>query len=222
MPSNYRSAGPPDCELTSQDSRASAAGPQGSAALLPSSSRLGLSEETAAGPSGSAAPPARIDTRVFSTSRLECDHGYTAKPGVVLGMRFELPQVLRYTGRDVDCWGAVYGVWSPNSTQQPFFPGRMKAGFFSLYPQDLSQRRFDGQPGCFDPLEVPQYDMEDRDWLPFVRRPSTIRASEICAVGVRSVCVEWTKGRKDGDRANAQFVDALRRWGEREINFSMD
>jgi hypothetical protein len=95
--------------------------------------------------------------------------------------------------------------------QKPFFLGRAKPGYPQISP-DWSQQRFNGSLGCFDPFEAPQYDT-DRDWLPFVHRPSSIRASEPCSMAWQPVCVEWSKGRTDGDRMNEQFVERMRRWG---------
>ncbi|KAJ7656901.1 hypothetical protein DFH06DRAFT_1328442 [Mycena polygramma] len=167
---------------------------------------------SSANPSASVASSSPPDSRTYSTPRLNCDHGYTDRPGFILGMRFELPRISSYHGREVMC-AATNGceVWSPNSRQRPFFAGRMRADFH-LIPEDLKQRRFDGFPGRFDPLEAPQYDIRDRSWLPFARRPSTVSPNEQCSVGYRQVCVEWSKGRGDGDRVNPCFVDLLQQW----------
>ncbi|KAJ7659113.1 hypothetical protein DFH06DRAFT_1326954 [Mycena polygramma] len=200
--------------------RPTAAGPSGSAASSAGSSTT----VSAAGPSGSAAPPSSQtrpsesssssrDDRVYSTPRVRCDASYDLRPGMILGAKFELPHIFRYHGREIKFGKEWYEAWSPNSLQRPYLPGRRKLGFGSqIFPSKPEQRRFDGLPGRFDPLEAPQYVVHGREWLPFARRPSTVRPKESCMVGFRSVAVEWSKGRSDGNRVNAPFIEALRLW----------
>ncbi|KAJ7079053.1 hypothetical protein B0H15DRAFT_954159 [Mycena belliarum] len=186
-----------------------AAGPLGSAAT--SDLRTYPLSSTAAGPSGSAVVAPSSDPRRYSTSRLPCDAGFDAHPGVIQGMRFELPLLQRYTGRDVEVDNVLYEIWSPNSTQIPFFPGRVRPGF-ALVPTAREQRRFDGHPGRFDHCEFPQYDVEDRDWAPFIRRASTIGPKESCRMGVHSLCVEWPKSSASPGGIKRSFFDSLSAW----------
>ncbi|KAJ7684643.1 hypothetical protein DFH06DRAFT_1313045 [Mycena polygramma] len=178
-------------------------GPPSLASTLPLAS--------AAGPSGSAAPASTSDDRVYSTARVKCNNCYDFRPGVILGARVELPTIFRYHGREVKFGSEWYEAWSPNSLQRPYLPGRKKPSS-ELFPAKLSQRRFDGFPGRFDPMEAPQYDSSGSEWLPFARRPSTVRASESCVVGFTSIAVEWSKGRPDGNRVNVSFLNDLQAW----------
>ncbi|KAJ7840025.1 hypothetical protein B0H13DRAFT_1910890 [Mycena leptocephala] len=146
----------------------------------------GPNEVTAAGPSRSAAriaPHAPKTTTAlksqsssqgyqYSTRRLQCSAGYELRPGVIIGMRFELPRVLFYTGRNVASYNENFEVWSPNSRQKPYFAGRMRQGF-ELIPANRSQHR------------------ENQPWLPFARRPPTVKDLEQCSVAFRPVCMEW-------------------------------
>ncbi|KAJ7070244.1 hypothetical protein B0H15DRAFT_741220, partial [Mycena belliarum] len=159
----------------------------------------------------SAGVPPSQDTRRYSTSRVNCEAGYDVAPGLLLGMRFELPLLRRYTGRDVEVDNVMYEIWSPNSVQTPFCPGRMRAGF-QLIPYEREQRRFDGQPGRFDYCEFPQYDLEDRDWLPFTRRPSTIHTTESCLAGVQPLCVFWYRSPTSTAGVYGSFLDNLGTW----------
>ncbi|KAJ7656909.1 hypothetical protein DFH06DRAFT_1132124 [Mycena polygramma] len=173
------------------------------AALLPKAS--------AAGSPGSAAPGTNSDDRVYSTARVKCDACYDLRPGIILGAKVELPFIFRYHGREVKFGPECYEAWSPNSLQRPYLPGRKKLSL-ELFPVKSSQRRFDGFPGRFDPMESPQYDLQGREWWPFARRPSTVRSNESCVVGFTSIAVEWSKGRPDGNRVNDSFLAALRAW----------
>ncbi|KAJ7455165.1 hypothetical protein FB451DRAFT_1184495 [Mycena latifolia] len=110
------------------------AGPRASAER-PSSS---LHSEWAREPSGSStaaasgsaeastvhdSAPKPIDTRVYSTSQLPCDYGYEDAPVLVVGMKFELPAILNYNGRDMEDEDSCIEMWSPNSAQHAFLPG---------------------------------------------------------------------------------------------------
>ncbi|KAJ7079777.1 hypothetical protein B0H15DRAFT_787634, partial [Mycena belliarum] len=188
------------------DAPGTAADPQGSA--VPRSEK---SLAPAAGPSGSAGVVRQEDARRYSTPRVACDAGFDLHPGLALGMRFELPLIQRYTGRDVEVDQVLYEIWSPNSTQNPFLPGLMRDGF-PLIPSKREQRRFDGHPGRFDYCEFPQYDMDDREWAPFVRRPTTIGTTESCRVGVHVLCVEWPKDPSAVAGISGRFLDSLGSW----------
>ncbi|KAJ7179745.1 hypothetical protein C8R46DRAFT_1029184 [Mycena filopes] len=185
------------------------AGPQGSAGpSQPSSSRP---ERTAAGPQGSTASSKPLDTRTYSSPRLSCDHGFDETPSLIEGALFELPKVQWYCGREVTHKGKRYEFWSPNSSQTPFFPGLYFTDL-DYWPDKPDQRRFDGFPGPADPTEWAQYDDKDRYWRPFLRRPSSVRGDEACAPAYQPVCVEWTKGREDGDHVKPTFVQRLVNW----------
>ncbi|KAJ7222301.1 hypothetical protein GGX14DRAFT_558388 [Mycena pura] len=149
-------------------------------------------------PSGSrTAPLPPSTTNVEMATGVSGSRGAAVQPwaGILVGMRCELRRILRYTGCDVAIENRTYEVWSPNSMQFPFFfAGRTRDNIH------------------FDPLEAPQYDIEDREWLPFARRPCTVTNTEECSIAFRTVAHEWDHGRS---QLNDNFVTLLHAWSER-------
>ncbi|KAJ7458099.1 hypothetical protein FB451DRAFT_1406420 [Mycena latifolia] len=213
-----------------------AAGPRASAECLASSLRawdasqartiypqvpsadttLGSSAAAASGSAETSAPGGvtskPIDTRVYSTSRLPCDYGYEDAPVLVTGMWFELPLVLRYTGRDVEDGDLCTEMWSPNSVQHAFLPGleskELKA------PTPFSEfRRWDGHWGRFDTFVAPQYDSEgSSSWSPFIRRAHTWANDAKGRCLVTPVHAVWRTNAADRTaRLAPDFITDLRR-----------
>ncbi|KAK7032812.1 hypothetical protein R3P38DRAFT_3352123 [Favolaschia claudopus] len=74
----------------------------------------------------------------------------------------------RNNGRAFKIGAQSYYVWSPNSSQTPFYPGVLAAATNHLPNQ--GERRFDGHLGPADPTVNPQYTDPNQLWLPFIER----------------------------------------------------
>ncbi|KAJ7657517.1 hypothetical protein B0H17DRAFT_1213495 [Mycena rosella] len=65
-----------------------------------------------------------LETRVFSTPCLHSYHGYDRLPSQIDdALKFRLPQILFYHSRLIAIADRRFLVWSPNSTQDPYYPG---------------------------------------------------------------------------------------------------
>ncbi|KAJ7430925.1 hypothetical protein FB451DRAFT_1422118 [Mycena latifolia] len=177
-----------------------AAGPRASAepSLLPSAdTTLGSSAAAASGSAETSAPGGvtskPIDTRVYSTSRLPCDYGYEDAPVLVTGMRFELPLVLRYTGRDVEDGDLCTEMWSPNSVQHAFLPG-------------LESKELEAPPPS------PSFAEGSSSWSPFIRRAHTWANDAKGRCLVTPVHAVWRTNAADRTaRLAPDFITDLRR-----------
>ncbi|KAJ7704699.1 hypothetical protein B0H16DRAFT_1747485 [Mycena metata] len=64
-----------------------------------------------------------FDSRKFSTSRVRSAHGYDEEPVIDDGLTFWLPKFTEYHSRIILRAGVKWIIWSPNSRQDPFYPG---------------------------------------------------------------------------------------------------
>ncbi|KAJ7164492.1 hypothetical protein C8R46DRAFT_1036368 [Mycena filopes] len=119
------------------------------------------------------------ETRVYSTRRLRSFHGYRGEPVVEDILDFQLPRIRFYHSRVVVLRGRPHLIWSPNSLQNPFYPGIYLYHGRIVLPVDLVQRRYDGQGGISDFTQVPQVYQADRPWLGFVYRPSRAPTDDV-------------------------------------------
>ncbi|KAJ7016084.1 hypothetical protein C8F04DRAFT_1282728 [Mycena alexandri] len=62
-------------------------------------------------------------SRVYSTSRLRSFHGYCDDPPVNTSLDFRLPVFSTYHSCIVKIGARQYLIWSPNSVQDPYYPG---------------------------------------------------------------------------------------------------
>ncbi|KAJ6611810.1 hypothetical protein B0H10DRAFT_2223729 [Mycena sp. CBHHK59/15] len=85
-------------------------------------------------------------------------------------MGFELRQFPNLNSRFIYHDERKFELWSPNSTQTPFYPGRRSSTFLPSDPIPSPQRRYDGHAGKHDCLYVPQYARKDTMHWPFMRR----------------------------------------------------
>ncbi|KAJ7740926.1 hypothetical protein DFH07DRAFT_778244 [Mycena maculata] len=117
----------------------------------------------------------RKETREFSTPRLPSYHGYDVPPppeSTDCGLGFLLPFMKSYHSRVVSVNGRLYLIWSPNSLQDPFYPGKFALEGLVPVASDSTQRRCDGQGGPSDYTKVPQAYQARRPWLGFLLRES--------------------------------------------------
>ncbi|KAJ7446733.1 hypothetical protein FB451DRAFT_1412147 [Mycena latifolia] len=203
----------PATAVNSLESGIPAAGPTASAERHPFSSSGGSTAAASSSAEILIRKPA--DTRVYSTSRVNCWHGYEEEPVTVEGMRFELLDVLRYNGRDVESPKAIRELWSPNSLQHAYLPG-FEADDFDAPVLLFQQRRWDGHWGPFNAFVSPQYDAEaDSPWTPFVRHAHTWRSDPLGCCLVTPVHAVWKVGADGVPRVAPDFVENLRRADER-------
>ncbi|KAJ7069061.1 hypothetical protein B0H15DRAFT_957883 [Mycena belliarum] len=170
-----------------------AAGPWGSAAT--SDLRTSPLSNTAAGPSGSAVVTSSLDPRRYSTSRLPCDAGFDAHPGVIQGMRFELPLLQRYTGRDVEVDNVLPFAWYGElgaQSEEALIEHQIEDEDWKRCPELPTQNDFEELRDCrvyedaVDLLARMQRQMRERAaWIAMIRAMSTsaFDASDV-----------WTKG----------------------------
>ncbi|KAJ7499114.1 hypothetical protein FB451DRAFT_1161682 [Mycena latifolia] len=110
---------------------------------------------------------------IYSTSRVPSFSDYGQPLKVDVSLPFKLPTTAHSHERQVSYKGTRYRIWSPNSQQDPYYPGR----FISNIPlphdpplPDRTLRRFDGHLGPQDPTISPQYFNIWEPWLPFIKR----------------------------------------------------
>jgi hypothetical protein len=88
-----------------------------------------------------------VDSRVYSGLRLCSYHGYQTDPLVDTSMDLHLPNFSSYHSRVVLLRGRQYLIWSPNSLQDPYYPGHYVLAGSPGYAASETQRRYDGHNG---------------------------------------------------------------------------
>ncbi|KAJ7179741.1 hypothetical protein C8R46DRAFT_1212281 [Mycena filopes] len=149
------------------------------------------------------------ETRVYSTLRLRSFHGYRMEPLVEDILDFRLPPLRFYHSRVVVIRGRPHLLWSPNSFQDPYYPGIFLYNGRTPLPIELNQRRYDGQRGISDFTQVPQVYQADRPWLGFVYRPSQAPVQNVEYAPAHSV---WDNpvGLEEQGRLRRSYVQELR------------
>ncbi|KAF8175925.1 hypothetical protein K438DRAFT_1979430 [Mycena galopus ATCC 62051] len=127
------------------------------------------------------------DTRTYSTRRLRSGHGYRNLPFVDDALGFQLPTIGAYHSRLVRVGGRSYLIWSPNSLQDPFYPGVFPPLDQVPRAADRAQRRYDGYGGPADFTRAPQAYRASKPWLGFITRETQCLDSDIEYVAVYSV-----------------------------------
>ncbi|KAJ7432092.1 hypothetical protein FB451DRAFT_1420825 [Mycena latifolia] len=108
------------------------------------------------------------NSHVYSTLRLRSFHGFDASPILDDGLDFRLPQGAFHNRLEVYWKDKRYHVWSPNSLQAPYYPGRRPRSSLPCRAHAKDQRRFDGSLGRYDHTVAPQYYEASRPWWPFI------------------------------------------------------
>jgi hypothetical protein len=129
-----------------------------------------------------------FDSHVFSTSRLRNQHGYRLEPSIndtYLGGR--IPSFRSHWARVVEVRKRLWLIWSPNSSQDPFYPG--PALPFNGVPtaSSLDQRRSDGHGGKWDYTRFPQPYAPNQLWLGMITREGTQETSSVEFVSATTV-----------------------------------
>ncbi|KAJ7259304.1 hypothetical protein C8J57DRAFT_1515374 [Mycena rebaudengoi] len=126
------------------------------------------------------------------------------------GMRYELPRIQQYVGRDVKGFLHTHEFWSPNSMRIPFCPGRVAD--HELFPSEPMFLRFDGHGGRFDPFDWPQEFQPYRPWWLFIRHPDSAAPSEERSIAYQPAHTAWTKNHVGGNRLEEGFCTKLLSW----------
>ncbi|KAJ7774024.1 hypothetical protein B0H16DRAFT_1713863 [Mycena metata] len=145
---------------------------------------------------------------VFSPSRLRSFHGYRLNPPVNFGLDYRLPEFKFYHSRVVQVGAQQFLIWSPNSLQDPFYPGPYNLNGPVLISPEPAQRRFDGQGGPSDYTKVPQVYQLHRPWLGFILRESKALETDIEYTPVYSVWRDEPGESKEG-RLPLPYVEKL-------------
>ncbi|KAJ7707941.1 hypothetical protein B0H16DRAFT_1746386 [Mycena metata] len=111
------------------------------------------------------------DSRKFSTSRVRSAHGYEEDPVIDDGLTFRLPRFDEHHSRIIERRGVKWMIWSPNSRQDPFYPGAYIHQQSLPLPAEKEQLRTDGHGGRWDYTRSPQHYSNVRPWLGFIVRP---------------------------------------------------
>ncbi|KAJ7177764.1 hypothetical protein C8R46DRAFT_1212494 [Mycena filopes] len=147
----------------------------------------------------------------YSKSRLPCLAGYREVPFPVAYMTFAIRHFPLFSHRFVRSYGKIYELWSPNSSIPAFLPGpplgtpASGAPFFSAAPPPM---RYDGHRGKFDCLHVPQYSQEATRYWAYMRRASTVRATDWNAAAYLPFVDQWVEEGRRG-HLSADFVTRL-------------
>ncbi|KAK6987820.1 hypothetical protein R3P38DRAFT_2574240, partial [Favolaschia claudopus] len=136
-----------------------------------------------------------MDSKRFSTSRLRSGHGYDDFPSAInTGFDHRLEGLQRVKSRIVETSGKRWMIWSPNSCQDPFYPGGaapLVSGFTAV---ELEQRRCDGHCGRYDAAQNPQPYAKDMPWLGFIKRDGERNVGEVEYESVMSAWYETEGG----------------------------
>jgi hypothetical protein len=83
-------------------------------------------------------------------------------------MDLRLPNFSSYHSRVVLLRGHQCLIWSPNSLQDPFYPGHFILVGSPGYAANETQRHYDGHNGQLDYIKVLQVFHTERPWLGFI------------------------------------------------------
>ncbi|KAF8196610.1 hypothetical protein K438DRAFT_1967607 [Mycena galopus ATCC 62051] len=109
--------------------------------------------------------------REFTTPRLCSAHGYDEPSQVEVAFQRRLPRFSSLCARVVQQERRNWIVWSPNSQQNPFYPGhRVPIPGLVVLPSKAEQRRYDGHGGRWDFSRIPQVFSPARPWLGLMKR----------------------------------------------------
>ncbi|KAJ7756266.1 hypothetical protein B0H16DRAFT_1721869 [Mycena metata] len=147
-----------------------------------------------------------FDSRKFSTSRLRSAHGYDDEPVIDDGLTFRLPRFDDYHSRIIERRGAKWMIWSPNSRQDPFYPGAYVHQQPLPLPSEKEQLRTDGHGGRWDYTHSPQHYSSTRPWLGFIVRPGFQEPFDVEYDEVYSV---WESTSPEGGRIPPDVCQAL-------------
>jgi hypothetical protein len=105
----------------------------------------------------SSSSPCRGNQARHGSARLSSAAGYQDEPLVYSSLSFDLWAMPALSGRYVQWGKRLFELWSLNSRQLPFLPGkRLEDGVPTIH-EEPTQRRFDGHTDKFDCLYAPQY-----------------------------------------------------------------
>ncbi|KAJ7512293.1 hypothetical protein B0H11DRAFT_2214095 [Mycena galericulata] len=166
-------------------------------------------------------PPVDCGAR-YTHLRQACLAGYRNPTFSYTAMLFDLRHIPCITSRIVKIDGHVFELWSPNSSQLPFFPGTMKADFVPAPAQLLSDRRYNGHAGRFDCLYSPQYWRAGTVHWPFMRRPVLVTADDPTYAAFAPLTEHWVSEQPAlrRGRLSEEFVGRLSSLN-RELDQSM-
>ncbi|KAJ7449716.1 hypothetical protein B0H11DRAFT_2247056 [Mycena galericulata] len=134
-------------------------------------------------------------------------------------MSFDLTQLPRITSRIVKVAGRVFELWSPNSTQLPFFPGCRHPKHLPHTPTLLEERRYDGHCSKHDNLYVPQYFRKDTPHWLFMRHVPAVSTSDYAAPAFASLTRHWVEDPTNPTRGH---LDPDSTWRTRPLYASHD
>jgi hypothetical protein len=121
-----------------------------------------------------------FDSRKFSTPRLRNQHGYLPEPSLddtFIGGR--IPSFGSYRARVVEARKKLWLIWSPNSGQDPYYPGPAPPTEGVPVASSPEQRRCDGHGGKWDYTCMPQPCAPNQPWLGMITREGTQEASNV-------------------------------------------
>ncbi|KAJ7863279.1 hypothetical protein B0H14DRAFT_3444140 [Mycena olivaceomarginata] len=147
-----------------------------------------------------------VDSRVYSGIRLRSYHGYQRDRIVDTSMDLRLPEFSSYHSRVVLFRGHQYLIWSPNSLQDPYYPGCFVLAGRPGRAADERQRRYDSHNGRSDYIKVPQVFHAERPWLGFIFRESKAPAGHVEYEPAYSV---WESEDRTRGRIRASYVEQL-------------
>lgn len=106
---------------------------------------------------------------VFSLPRHRVGAGYLAFPALITVMLFLLPKFTLKSSRIVRAQYRLFEIWSPNSTQRPYYPGVRHPDHRAGLLDEANYLRCDGHLGRFDPTSCPQFFSSEMPWLGFIK-----------------------------------------------------
>ncbi|KAJ7863877.1 hypothetical protein B0H13DRAFT_1899406 [Mycena leptocephala] len=131
----------------------------------------------------------------YPTGRRACLAGYRDMPALDTTMTFDLLQLPRVTSRLVRIGNRLFELWSPNSLQLPFLPGRW-------------EHCYDGHSGKHDPIYAPQYWLVESMHWAMMRRVENVSSDDSRREAFLPFTTQW-KEEGLSSRIRATFVDRL-------------
>lgn len=113
------------------------------------------------------------DTRCFTTRRFAPNAGFAIVPPIHDALSFVPPEAdpsFPYFGRKIEVDGRLVEIWSVNSQQIAFYPGKPVSDFVLGMEPNPEDRRIDGRYGRFDFIVCPQHYQTAKPWLSFILR----------------------------------------------------
>jgi hypothetical protein len=133
-------------------------------------------------------------------------------PNMNSAMTFDLKQFPSLSARIVEFGGCRFELWSPNSQQLPFLPGKRSARPATTAVQEVLQRRYNRHMGKHDCLYSPQYFLKATSHWAFIRRVAAVPPNDLSYQAFQPLMEGWNSSPRNTSEGvwEPSFVQGLR------------